>query len=93
MKCTICGIEAETIDQAIENDWLPYFYEGEKEHGPVCSSCAETMIDMDEDGEMELKAEYSGKVQYVDGDYSDKPIKEELVIKILMREERKGQSH
>jgi hypothetical protein len=27
--CELCGIEAETIDLAIENDWLPYFYEGE----------------------------------------------------------------
>ena len=35
-------MEVETIDEAIENDWLPYFYEGKVEHGPVCSSCAQT---------------------------------------------------
>jgi hypothetical protein len=93
MKCSICGIEAETIDLAIENGWLPYFYEGEKEHGPVCSFCAETMIDIGEDGEMELKAEYRGKVQYMDGDYSGKPKKEDLVIEIYMMEERKGEIH
>ena len=93
MKCAICGIEIETIDQAIENDWLPSFYEREVEHGPVCSSCAETMIDTGEDGEMEFKAEYHGKVQYMDGDYTDKPKKEDLVIGIFMTEERKGQSH
>ena len=93
MKCAICGIEVETIDHAIENDWLPYFYEGEKEYGPVCSSCAETMIGMGDDGEMELRAEYRGKVQYMDGDHSGKPKNEDLVIEIFMREERKGQSH
>ena len=93
MKCAICGTEVETIDEAIENDWLPYFYEGEKEHGPVCSSCADTMIGMGEDGEMELKAEYRGKVRYVNGDYGGKPKKEDLVIEIFMTEESKGQTH
>lgn len=44
MKCAICGMEEETIDQAIESDWLPHFYKSEIEHDPVCSSCAETMI-------------------------------------------------
>ena len=39
MKCTICGIEIGSIDDAISDDWLPYFYEGEVEHGPVCSPC------------------------------------------------------
>lgn len=42
---------------------------------------------------MELKAEYHGKIQYMDGDYSDKPEKEELVIEILMTEERKERIH
>jgi len=40
MKCAICGIEVETIDQAIENDWLPSFYDGEREHGPACCAHA-----------------------------------------------------
>ena len=93
MKCAICGIEVETVDEAIDSSWIPYFYEGEVEHGPACSSCAETMIDVGEDGEMELKAEYRGKIQYMDGDYAGKPKKEDLVIEIFMTEERKGQTH
>ena len=93
MKCAICGIEIETIDEAIENNWLPSFYDGEVEHGPVCSSCAETMIGWGEDGEMELKAEYHGKLQYMDGDYSGKSKKEDLMIEIFMTEERKGEIH
>jgi len=63
----ICEIEVETIDEAIQQNWIPSFYEGDVEHGMACSSCAETMIDIGEDGEMELKAEYRGKVQYMDG--------------------------
>jgi hypothetical protein len=92
MKCAICGIEVETIDEAMENDWLPSFYEGKVEHGPVCSSCAETMIVVGEDGEMRLKTEYRGKVQYMDGDYGYQS-KEDLMIEIFMTEERKGPSH
>ena len=93
MKCAICGIEIETIDAAIQSDWLPYFYEGGVEHGPVCSSCSETMIGIGEDGEMELKAEYHGKIQYMHGDYSYQASGDELVIEIFMTEERKEPSH
>ena len=93
MKCAICGIEVETIDDAILDNWLPSFYEGENEHGPVCSSCAETMIVMGEDGEMELKAEFHGKIQYMDGDYSFQAGGDDLVIEIIMREERKETRH
>ena len=92
MKCAICGTEVETFDQAIENDWLPYFYEGETEHGPACSSCAETMICVGDDGEIELKPEYCGRVQYVDEDYAHQS-KEDLMIEIFMTEERNGPSH
>jgi len=31
MKCSICGIEIESIDEAIEQGWTPYFYEEEIE--------------------------------------------------------------
>jgi hypothetical protein len=92
MKCAICGIEVESIDQAIRNDWLPYFCEGEKEHGPACFSCAETLICVGDDGEIELKPEYRGKVQYVGEDYT-RQSEEDLMIEIFMTEERKGPSH
>ena len=55
-------MEVETIEETIDQDCLPSFYETEEEYGPVCSSCAETMMGMGEDGEMELKAEHRGKV-------------------------------
>jgi hypothetical protein len=48
---------------------------------------------MSDDGEIELKPEYRGKIQYMDGNYADKPNKEDLVIEIFMTEDRKGQSH
>ena len=93
MRCAICGLEVETIDEAIEQDWFPSFYDVETEHGPVCSSCADQMITTGVDGGRELKAEYRGKVHYMDGDYSSELKDEDLVIEIFMTEERKEQSH
>ena len=37
------------------------------------------MIDLGEDGEMVLKAEYCGRVRYMDGDYRGHAENEELV--------------
>ncbi|HOP47361.1 MAG TPA: hypothetical protein PK874_06830 [Desulfobacteraceae bacterium] len=33
MKCAICAIEIETIQEAMEQGWLPSFYEGEQKMG------------------------------------------------------------
>ena len=93
MKCAICGIEVETIEEAIENGWIPDFYEGKVEHGPACSSCAETMMGMGEDGEMELKEKYHGKVRYMEGDYGHQSKEEDPAIEIFMADERNGQIH
>lgn len=84
MRCDICGIEIETIEEAIENGWIPYFYEGENEHGPVCSSCAQQLICMGEDGEAELKQEYRGKIIYQGGDYAYEEPKQGWVIGIAV---------
>ena len=89
MKCAICGIEIETIQEAMEQGWRPSFYEGEMEHGPMCSSWVETITCVGEDGEMELKAEYFGKIQYVDGDYRTQNWPEDLEIEILIAQKRK----
>ena len=66
---------------------IPSFYELETEHGPACSSCAETMIGLGDDGEMELKKEFHGKVLYLDGDYGYQSKKEDLakdqIIEVL----------
>ena len=32
MKCSICGIAVDSVDQAINNSRVPYFYEGDQEH-------------------------------------------------------------
>ena len=71
MKCVICGTEVRSIEDAIDLGWIPNFWEGDKEYGPACASCSETLIQVDEHGEFELKEEYRGKITYLDKDSPD----------------------
>ncbi len=61
MKCVICGIEINSIEEAIDQGWILYFYEAEIECGPACPECSGTLLQMGKDGEMELKEQYEGK--------------------------------
>jgi uncharacterized protein with PIN domain len=79
MRCAICGIEIESIDKAIEEGWIPYFYEGEIEHEFVCPGCAELFLELAEDGAMEIKKEYRGKIKYC-----DEKVKEHLVMEVML---------
>jgi len=79
MKCAICGIEIESIDEAIEQGWIPYFYEGETEHEFACPGCSEVFLELAEDGAMEVKEEYRGKIKYL-----DEKVKEELVMEVML---------
>ena len=79
MKCAICGITVETIDEAIEGGWTPYFYDADKELEPACPSCSEALLHMGEDGEMEVRAEYRGKLIYL----HEKP-KEHSIVGVML---------
>jgi len=80
MKCALCRIEINSIDEAIEQGWIPYFYEGETEHEFACPGCSESLLQLGEDGEMEVKEEYQGKIVY-----QDEERKEDLVMGIMLR--------
>jgi hypothetical protein len=54
MKCAICGITVETVDEAVEGGWTPCFFDGDYEHEVACPSCTETLLQFGEDGEMEV---------------------------------------
>jgi len=80
MRCAICGIEIESIDEAIKGDWIPYFFEEETEHEFACPGCAEIFLQLGEDKEMEVKEEYRGKIKYLD----EKP-EEHLVMGVMLK--------
>ena len=67
MKCAICGIQIDSVDEAIEKGWTPYFYEGEKEHELACPDCTASLLQLSEDGEMEIKEEYRSKIRFLGG--------------------------
>jgi uncharacterized protein with PIN domain len=61
MKCAICGMEIESIDEAIDEGWIPYFYDGETEHEFVCPGCSEVFLELGEDGEMKGRRNIAGR--------------------------------
>ena len=93
MKCAICGTTVESIEDAIDLGWLPNFWEGEKEYGPACAGCCETLIQEDEYGEFELKEEYRGKITYQEDDYLEKEPERHLAIGIAISETGRDEYH
>jgi hypothetical protein len=81
MRCAICGCEIDSIDEAVEQGWIPYFYDGEREHEFACSGCSTVFLESGEDGEMEVKAEYRGKISYKD----EEERKEHWVLGIMLK--------
>mgnify|MGYP001826684388 CR=1 FL=1 len=71
MKCIICGTMVNSIDEAITHDWISLFYEGDEPYGPACADCAVGLLRIAEDGEMEVKEEYRGKIVYLGVDHED----------------------
>lgn len=65
MKCAICGTMIDSIDEAIARDWISVFYEGDEPYGPACAECAVSLLQIGKDGEMQVKAEYRGKIVYL----------------------------
>lgn len=89
MKCSICGIRIDSVDEAVEEGWEPYFYDGETEHEVACPSCSESFLQMGEDREREVKEEYRGKLRYLAEKVHD-PRQEHLAIGIAILENEPG---
>jgi hypothetical protein len=85
MKCAICGITIDSIDDAVEESWTPYFYEGEIEHEFACPDCAETLLRGGHHGEREVKWEYKGKITFLD-EGKDLNSAEHVMIGIAFKE-------
>jgi hypothetical protein len=44
----------------------PYFYDGETEYEFACPACTLALLQEGKDGELEVKEEYRGKLNYLD---------------------------
>ena len=65
MKCSICGIRIDSVDEAVEEGWTPYFYDGQTEHEVACPGCTHALLQECADGETEVKEEFRGKLKYL----------------------------
>ena len=65
MRCSICGIRSDSVDNAVEEGWIPYFCGGEIEHEVACPDCTQALLQDGKDGEMEVKEEFRGKLKYL----------------------------
>ena len=87
MRCAICGMEIDSVDEAVEQGWTPYFYEGSQLHDVACPSCTEALLQTGDDGETRVREEYLGKLRYLDKpgeeDWQDHS---EVVIALLENE-------
>ncbi|MGD8386640.1 MAG: hypothetical protein PVG49_05840 [Desulfobacteraceae bacterium] len=66
VRCAICGVEVESIELAIQRNWVPGFFEYDEEHGPACPSCSESLLRMADDGEYEVLEHFRGKIIYLE---------------------------
>lgn len=57
-NCTLCEKEVDGIEEAIEKDWIPYFYVNDVEYGPACPECIKKYLQDDAESECELKPEF-----------------------------------
>jgi hypothetical protein len=65
MRCSICGIRIDSVDEAVEEGWVPYFYDGETEHEVACPACTQALLQESKVGEMEVREEFRGKLKYL----------------------------
>jgi hypothetical protein len=85
MKCAICGITTDSVDEAIDQGWIPYVWDGDREiDGPFCGSCFEGLIEIDGDGEFVVKEAFTGKIKYQGGDFYEEEVKEPLVSGLIL---------
>jgi hypothetical protein len=65
MRCAICGIRIDSVDEAVEEGWTPYFYDGQTEHEVACPTCTQALLQEGADGEWQVKEEYRSKLKYL----------------------------
>jgi hypothetical protein len=73
MKCSICGIQIDSVDEAVEEGWTPYFYDGETEHEVACPACTQALLQINEHGEWQVKEKFRGKIEFLEERRAAKP--------------------
>jgi hypothetical protein len=64
MICVIFGIALYSIEEAVKEGWIPYFYDNQIECGPACPNCSEALLDIVQNVDMEVKRRFQGRINY-----------------------------
>jgi len=87
MKCAICGIEIDSVEEGIDQGWIPYVWEGDHtREGPFCPSCSEVLFQIDEVGEYVVKEKYRGNITYQEGDFVEEEPPDPVSIGIILKD-------
>jgi hypothetical protein len=89
MRCSICGIQIDLVEDAIEQGWTPSFCDGKIQHDPACPACTDSLLQINEHGEWEVKEKYRGKLRYLD-ESEDEACQDHLAIGIAVLENEPG---
>jgi len=54
IECSICMSATDNIEHAIDDGWVPSYYDGNQEMGVACSNCVAIHLKEGVDGELEL---------------------------------------
>ena len=73
MKCAICGIQIDSVDEAVEQGWTPSFCDGEIQHDPACPACTNSLLQINEHGEWQVKEKFRGKIEFLEERRAAKP--------------------
>jgi len=57
LRGAICGIRIDSVDDAVEQGWTPYFYDGKTEHEVACPACTHALLQERKDRRLEVKEE------------------------------------
>jgi hypothetical protein len=55
MRCVICDIRINSVDEPSGTGMDGYFYDGETEHDVACPDCSQTNIQKGKHAELDLK--------------------------------------
>lgn len=89
MICSICGFQIDSVDEAVEDGWTPYFYDGEREDEVACPACTQALLQEGTDGEWEVKEEFRGKLRYLD-ESGDEPWEDHSQVVAAVLENEPG---
>jgi len=49
LTCSLCGLQEQSIETAIEAGWIPSYYDGDNERSFACECCSFIRLELSQD--------------------------------------------